>query len=223
MLRSGRGPTWCNVAEFYRQYRGEPRNTPGRIGSCAGRDWKASSPERKYYNSGQLVWRWLEIRASHHSRSRGFCLHEHTQTNWMAHPASQTICSSVLSPGIKRLDTPVQWPGWECMRLASIPLFAFRAFFTRNEYFFCEITWWISMKFGSGCLRLKLFGEFSRGPYRFFVICNLLEVQLSYSMEPVTVAARSKAWTVFARSESHLWDGCLVCVCVYSVFVLSCV
>jgi hypothetical protein len=35
------------------------------------------------------------------------------------------------------------------------------------------------------------------------------------------------AWIVFARLdagiESHSWHGCLVCVCVYSVFMLSCV
>jgi hypothetical protein len=43
-----------------------------------------------------------------------------------------------------------------------------------------------------------------------------------------TVAARSKAWTAFARSKTGIlgsnptW-GMDVCVCVYSVFVLSCV
>jgi hypothetical protein len=44
----------------------------------------------------------------------------------------------------------------------------------------------------------------------------------------ITVAARSKAWTVFARSDagivgSNPSNGMDVCVCVYSVFVLSCV
>jgi hypothetical protein len=45
---------------------------------------------------------------------------------------------------------------------------------------------------------------------------------------PTTVGARSKAWTVFVRS--NVWivgynrtQGIDVCVCVYSVFVLSCV
>jgi hypothetical protein len=45
---------------------------------------------------------------------------------------------------------------------------------------------------------------------------------------PITVTARSKAWTVFARSKagvvgSNPTQGMDVCVCVYSVFVLSCV
>jgi hypothetical protein len=44
---------------------------------------------------------------------------------------------------------------------------------------------------------------------------------------PVTVTARSKAWTVFARSDAGIVglnpsQGIDVCVCVYSVFVLSC-
>jgi hypothetical protein len=43
-----------------------------------------------------------------------------------------------------------------------------------------------------------------------------------------TVAARSKAWTVFACSNAGIVDsnptqGMDVCVCVFSVFVLSCV
>jgi hypothetical protein len=45
---------------------------------------------------------------------------------------------------------------------------------------------------------------------------------------PITVAARSKAWFVFARLNSGIVDsnstrGMDVCVCVYSVFMLSCV
>jgi hypothetical protein len=45
---------------------------------------------------------------------------------------------------------------------------------------------------------------------------------------PITVAARSKAWTVFARSNtgivgSNPTQGMDVYVWVYSVFVLSCV
>jgi hypothetical protein len=45
-----------------------------------------------------------------------------------------------------------------------------------------------------------------------------------YCNRPVTVAERSKACTVFARSEagivfeSHTRHACLVCVYVYSVF-----
>jgi hypothetical protein len=45
---------------------------------------------------------------------------------------------------------------------------------------------------------------------------------------PITVAARSKAWTVFVRSNagivgSNPTQGMDVCAWVYSVFVLSCV
>jgi hypothetical protein len=45
---------------------------------------------------------------------------------------------------------------------------------------------------------------------------------------PITVSARSKAWTVFARSNagiigSNPTQGMDVCMCDYSVFVLSCV
>jgi hypothetical protein len=45
---------------------------------------------------------------------------------------------------------------------------------------------------------------------------------------PITVASRSKAWTVFSRSNTGIVGSnpiqCTdVCVCVYSVFVLSCV
>jgi hypothetical protein len=44
--------------------------------------------------------------------------------------------------------------------------------------------------------------------------------------QPITLAARSKAWTVFARSNAGIVDsnptqGMVVCVCIYSVFVLS--
>jgi hypothetical protein len=47
-------------------------------------------------------------------------------------------------------------------------------------------------------------------------------------MVPITVAARSKAWIVFARLNagivgSNPTQGLDVCVCVYSEFVLSCV
>jgi hypothetical protein len=50
---------------------------------------------------------------------------------------------------------------------------------------------------------------------------------MMYSLLPTTVAAQSKAWTVFTRSNSDVvgsnstW-GMDVCVCVYSVFVLPC-
>jgi hypothetical protein len=49
------------------------------------------------------------------------------------------------------------------------------------------------------------------------------------NFKPITVAARSKAWTVFARSNagivgSYPTQGMDVCiVCVYSVFVVFCV
>jgi hypothetical protein len=47
-------------------------------------------------------------------------------------------------------------------------------------------------------------------------------------VEPITVAARSEAWSVFANSNagivgSNPTQGMDVCPCVYSVFVLSCV
>jgi hypothetical protein len=49
------------------------------------------------------------------------------------------------------------------------------------------------------------------------------------SKESITVAARSKTWTVFARSNAGIVgsdpiQGMDVCiVCIYSVFVLFCV
>jgi hypothetical protein len=49
------------------------------------------------------------------------------------------------------------------------------------------------------------------------------------NQKPVTVAARPKAWTVFARSDAGIMgsnptQGMDVwCGCVYPVFVLSCV
>jgi hypothetical protein len=61
--------------------------------------------------------------------------------------------------------------------------------------------------------------------------CTAQQILLGqWNTGPITVAAQSKAWAVFACSdtgirgfESHLRHGCLVCVCVYSVIVLSCV
>jgi hypothetical protein len=46
--------------------------------------------------------------------------------------------------------------------------------------------------------------------------------------QPITVAARSEAWTAFARSNSGIVGSNFIqgmddCVYVYSVFVLSCV
>jgi hypothetical protein len=48
------------------------------------------------------------------------------------------------------------------------------------------------------------------------------------SIKPVTVASRSEAWNVFARSNagivgSNPTQGMDVCVWVYFVFMLSCV
>jgi hypothetical protein len=48
------------------------------------------------------------------------------------------------------------------------------------------------------------------------------------SIQPITVAERSKAWTVFARSDagiegSNPIQGMDICVCVRYVFVLFCV
>jgi hypothetical protein len=49
-----------------------------------------------------------------------------------------------------------------------------------------------------------------------------------YIYMPITVAARSKAWTVFGRSNAGIMGSNPIqdmdaCVRVYSVFVLSCV
>jgi hypothetical protein len=61
------------------------------------------------------------------------------------------------------------------------------------------------------------------------VICMRLEVFTMIKMlRPITVAARSKAWTVFARSNAGIMgsnptQGMDACVCVYFVLVLSCV
>jgi hypothetical protein len=48
------------------------------------------------------------------------------------------------------------------------------------------------------------------------------------SRPPITVPARYKAWAVFARSNTRIvgsnsTEGMDICVCIYSVFVLSCV
>jgi hypothetical protein len=48
------------------------------------------------------------------------------------------------------------------------------------------------------------------------------------NLKPITVAARSKARTAFARSNARIVgsdpnQGMEVCVCVYFVFVLFCV
>jgi hypothetical protein len=64
----------------------------------------------------------------------------------------------------------------------------------------------------------------------FFLLCVYKYEYLRDTVKelwPVTVAARSKVWTVFARSdagfESDSGHGCLVCAWVYSVFMMSCV
>jgi hypothetical protein len=51
------------------------------------------------------------------------------------------------------------------------------------------------------------------------------QILFSVLHTPVTVAKRSKACTVFARSEAGIVGKHerLVCVCVYSVLVLSCI
>jgi hypothetical protein len=61
-------------------------------------------------------------------------------------------------------------------------------------------------------------------------ITNSDELSMSYKqIMPMIVAARSKAWTVFARSNTEIvgsnpTQGMYVCiVCVYSVFVLFCI
>jgi hypothetical protein len=55
-----------------------------------------------------------------------------------------------------------------------------------------------------------------------------LDLKLAISNGPITVAARSKSWTVFAPSNAGIVDSkptqCMdVCVCLYSVFVLYCI
>jgi hypothetical protein len=60
------------------------------------------------------------------------------------------------------------------------------------------------------------------------VLCNIL-LQITYiEYTSITVAARSKALSIFARSNtgikiSNPTQSMSVCVCAYSVFVLSCV
>jgi hypothetical protein len=60
------------------------------------------------------------------------------------------------------------------------------------------------------------------GPYPKFVLVIIVTL-------PVTVAERSKTWTLFARSETGIVGSnptqdmeCLVCVCVYCVCVVLC-
>jgi hypothetical protein len=58
--------------------------------------------------------------------------------------------------------------------------------------------------------------------------CSYLNYSTVVVIQPITVAARSKAWTVFARSNtgivgSNPTQDMDVCMCFYSVFVLSCV
>jgi hypothetical protein len=60
------------------------------------------------------------------------------------------------------------------------------------------------------------------------VIDEIFYIRLYRLGMPITVAARSKAWTVFSSSNieivgSNSSQGMDACVCVYSVFVLSCV
>jgi hypothetical protein len=62
-----------------------------------------------------------------------------------------------------------------------------------------------------------------------FLLCGLYYIlHFLRQHPPITVAARSKAWTVFARSNpgiggSNPPQGMDVNVCVYSVFALPCV
>jgi hypothetical protein len=59
------------------------------------------------------------------------------------------------------------------------------------------------------------------------MMCNSYKVKFALYL-PITVAARSEVWTVSARLNAAIMgssptQGIDVCVCVYSVFVLSCV
>jgi hypothetical protein len=61
----------------------------------------------------------------------------------------------------------------------------------------------------------------------FVINVHIFLLPCIYSSLPITMAARSKAWTVFARSNagivgSNPTQGWMS-VCVYSVFMLSCV
>jgi hypothetical protein len=67
-----------------------------------------------------------------------------------------------------------------------------------------------------------------RPQHVFFLHGDTLHFAPVYQAVPITVAARFKTWTVFARSKagivgSNPTQGMDVCVCIYSVFVLSCV
>jgi hypothetical protein len=57
---------------------------------------------------------------------------------------------------------------------------------------------------------------------RSITLCTDIKNKNVYLYPPITVAARSKAWTVFARSNtgivgSNSTEGMDVCVCVYCV------
>jgi hypothetical protein len=64
----------------------------------------------------------------------------------------------------------------------------------------------------------------------FNIHIHLLEIRIvnSHDLQAIIVAAHSKAWTVFARSNTGIVGSnpsrdMDICLCVYSVFVLSCV
>jgi hypothetical protein len=74
--------------------------------------------------------------------------------------------------------------------------------------------------------------EIAKPTSLFHSLWVLVLIQYTLSMlrsySPTTVAARSKAWTVFAPSNAGIMgsnpnQGIDVCVCVYSKFVLFCV
>jgi hypothetical protein len=61
---------------------------------------------------------------------------------------------------------------------------------------------------------------YTHGKVVIYFVCRIwsfvLLLQSTYTNSPITVAARSKAWTIFARSNAGI-------VCVYSVCVVLCV
>jgi hypothetical protein len=67
-----------------------------------------------------------------------------------------------------------------------------------------------------------------KNPLRFTSVSGSVRILGElYSLPPITVVARSETWTVLTRSNtgvvgSNPTQGMDVCVCFYSVFVLSC-
>jgi hypothetical protein len=93
--------------------------------------------------------------------------------------------------------------------------------------FSCLRNYWMNVFFR--LFTWPFFCLFSRPPFlSWFVTRPWLLFRVAGSQKPVAVAARSKAWTVFAFSNtwivgSNPTQGMDVCVCLFCVFVVLCV